>query len=431
MVEYAKKKIVSLIFTILGIYVTWTLYSLSLEKILYGDWVGGKFYFPLTLIITNSTIGYLISSSFQYLSKRFFEAQDLSKNKTTLLKDNFGSRGSKFGIKNVNGYGHENENENENANENENENSKVNSNINANVNEYDSENENENGYGVRSLDGNQKVRLMKHKKEYRNENLGTKLLQNEKLVAESTNIPYLKFFFVSFMQTISYVSGVIAFNYTNYPLQILVKSCKPISILLLGSLFYKKKYPISRYATIVVMCGGIALFSSQQNLKKSKSENIMLSLILLSLALFSDGLYSQHLDHLHKQYPSNSVFRSMNWVNFWLIVCVLPIWLFNTKERTHFIPFIQENPMVIYLLILSGFLAGIGQIFIYLCLKNFDSLVVSVITTTRKFLTILLSIIYFKHPLTTKQWFSVFLVFGSLLIDIMLRENVFIKLKNK
>ncbi|KAJ6227053.1 solute carrier family 35 member b1 [Anaeramoeba flamelloides] len=413
MTESAKKKIVSLVFTILGIYITWTLYSLSLEKILYGDWNGEKFYFPLTLIITNSTIGYLISSSFQFFSKRFLEIKNQPKNKTTFFKDNFESKKPKFGLQNVNDYGYENDNENENEKENEN------------------ENENENRDWAPSLDGNQKQRSVKHKKEYHNENLGTKLLQNEKMFAESTNVPYLKFFFVSFMQTISYVSGIISFNYTNYPLQILVKSCKPISILLLGSFFYKKKYPISRYATIITMCGGIALFSSQQNLKKSKSENIMLSLILLSLALFSDGLYSQHLDHLHKKYPSNSVFRSMNWVNFWLIVCVLPIWFFNTKERTHFIPFIQENPMVIYLLILSGVLAGVGQIFIYLCLKNSDSLVVSIITTTRKFLTILLSIIYFKHPLTTKQWFSVFLVFVSLLIDIMLKEKVFTKLKLK
>lgn len=48
---------------------------------------------------------------------------------------------------------------------------------------------------------------------------------------------------------------------------------------------------------------------------------------------------------------------------------------------------------------------------------NFGPLTCSIITTTRKFFTILASVLLFGNSLITRQWLGVFLVFAGLTLD--------------
>jgi len=48
---------------------------------------------------------------------------------------------------------------------------------------------------------------------------------------------------------------------------------------------------------------------------------------------------------------------------------------------------------------------------------HFGPLTCSVITTTRKFFTILGSVLIFRHPLTALQWAGTLLVFAGLSLD--------------
>ena len=57
------------------------------------------------------------------------------------------------------------------------------------------------------------------------------------------------------------------------------------------------------------------------------------------------------------------------------------------------------------------------QNFIFLTVTHFGPLTCSVITTTRKFFTILGSVLIFRHPLTTLQWTGTVLVFAGLSLD--------------
>lgn len=60
---------------------------------------------------------------------------------------------------------------------------------------------------------------------------------------------------------------------------------------------------------------------------------------------------------------------------------------------------------------------AVVQHFIFLTVSTFGPLTCSVITTTRKFFTILSSVIFFQHPLTVIQWFATVLVFVGLMLD--------------
>ena len=57
------------------------------------------------------------------------------------------------------------------------------------------------------------------------------------------------------------------------------------------------------------------------------------------------------------------------------------------------------------------------QNFIFLTVTHFGPLTCSIFTTTRKFFTILGSVIIFSHPLLGRQWVGVVLVFVGLGLD--------------
>jgi hypothetical protein len=58
---------------------------------------------------------------------------------------------------------------------------------------------------------------------------------------------------------------------------------------------------------------------------------------------------------------------------------------------------------------------GVGQLFIFATITTFDPLALSVITTTRKVFTIVVSTLWFNHSLSLMQWFAVTLLFVGLL----------------
>ena len=63
---------------------------------------------------------------------------------------------------------------------------------------------------------------------------------------------------------------------------------------------------------------------------------------------------------------------------------------------------------------MGGGLQVLGQISIYYVVSNFKQHIFPLISTTRKVLTVLISIIIYKHSINLWQWFSILLVFGGL-----------------
>ena len=55
------------------------------------------------------------------------------------------------------------------------------------------------------------------------------------------------------------------------------------------------------------------------------------------------------------------------------------------------------------------------QLFIFLTIKTFGSLVNTLVCTTRKFFNILISVVWNKNPLLPAQWAAVFMVFVGLI----------------
>ena len=94
-----------------------------------------------------------------------------------------------------------------------------------------------------------------------------------------------------------------------------------------------------------------------------------------------------------------------------------PLGLLITGEGVSAVYFIIRHPDVILNLLAFSSASAIGQLFIFTTITEFGPLTCAVFTTTRKFFTILVSVIIFGNALLQRQWVAVVLVFIGLSID--------------
>lgn len=106
----------------------------------------------------------------------------------------------------------------------------------------------------------------------------------------------------------------------------------------------------------------------------------------------------------------------MFWMNAWS-TAILFVALNLTGELLQFVDFVQRFPFVISFIFQFSIMSAIGQLFIFLTISSFGPLVCSLITTTRKFFTVLCSVLLFGNSLTGQQWFGTALVFLGLSLD--------------
>ena len=82
-----------------------------------------------------------------------------------------------------------------------------------------------------------------------------------------------------------------------------------------------------------------------------------------------------------------------------------------------FFGFVQRNPDCLKWLAALGICSALGQHFIFSIVTGYGPLLCSIVTTTRKFFTILLSVVLFGNSLTSQQWSGSVLVFIGLALD--------------
>ena len=99
--------------------------------------------------------------------------------------------------------------------------------------------------------------------------------------------------------------------------------------------------------------------------------------------------------------------RSMNkWSIFFLAIA-----LTATGELWEFLGFVARHPTVIWQIGLFSVASALGQYFIFMCVSEFGPLPCSICTTTRKFFTVLASVVFFGNALVQRQWLGATLVF--------------------
>ena len=83
--------------------------------------------------------------------------------------------------------------------------------------------------------------------------------------------------------------------------------------------------------------------------------------------------------------------------------------------------FCKQHPEAAWDILKYCLCGAVGQNFIFMTISNFGSLANTTITTTRKFVSIVVSSVMSGNPLSLKQWGCVSMVFGGLSYQILLK----------
>jgi UDP-galactose transporter B1 len=221
----------------------------------------------------------------------------------------------------------------------------------------------------------------------------------------------------------SYIAAMIfsnqALQYVPYPTQVLGKSCKPIPIMILGVLVAQKRYPLLKYMFVLLIVLGVSLFLYKDKKPTGVDGKSAFSLgfgeVLLLASLAMDGLTGAVQDKIRANHTTRP-YSMMMLMNVFSTVYTL-LALFATGEGLSFIPFVQRHPFILFNLLSFSFASALGQFFIFLTVAEFGPLTCSIVTTTRKFFTILTSVLWFQNPMSSRQWLGTLMVFLGLSLD--------------
>eukprot|EP01135_Chromosphaera_perkinsii_P000049 Nk52_evm1s23 gene=Nk52_evmTU1s23 len=235
---------------------------------------------------------------------------------------------------------------------------------------------------------------------------------------ETTAVAPSKFFIMSACYIFAMFTSSTALLYVNYPTQVLAKSCKPIPVMLLGVLFAKKRYDIGKYVSVLLIVIGITIFmfKDQAHHRADYYEHYWFGLGLLCASLAMDGFTGVFQERLMAGATRPKAHFMMLYMNFWATLILLAGLVYN-QEWVGALDFCQRHRAIINDMVIFSCFSAVGQNFIFLTVNNFGPLTCSIITTTRKFFTILGSVFIFGHILIPRQWLGVLIVFSGLFLD--------------
>ncbi len=224
------------------------------------------------------------------------------------------------------------------------------------------------------------------------------------------NVPKHKYAIVAASYSVAMLSSTSALSYVSYPIQALAKSSKLIPVMI-GRILGGAKYSIREYTHVLAITGGIILFflSEERKVSSVAPTNSIIGIFLLILSLTMDAVTGPTQEHISSMYKP-AVMSMTFWINFFPAV-VMFSYIFVSGEYAASMEFFNRHPEIVPELTLYCVLSAIGQSIIVWALFRFNSMTVTVITTTRKFCSILASVIWFANPLALWQWVGVICVF--------------------
>lgn len=248
-----------------------------------------------------------------------------------------------------------------------------------------------------------------------------------------------------FVTSACYVLAMAASNeslqFVSYPVAVLAKSCKMIPTMVMGLVIERRQYSLQQWGAAICISCGIALFhlsriqdgdstnnnNSNENVQSatSNSNNAQYwkGMTLLFASLCMDGFLGacqgilKRVDVIHQLQRPPTAVETMLYINLYSLILLIPMAV-ASGQWDEGLRLLMRNDHLRWNVAILNAVVAVGQIFIFLTITWYSSLVTTTITTTRKFFTILFSVLHFGHSFSLGQWTSIFLVFTGLYMSI-------------
>lgn len=185
---------------------------------------------------------------------------------------------------------------------------------------------------------------------------------------------------------------------------------------------YQTRFPVHKVMIAAMISLGVLLFTLASSTRKASNTDgqIWLGISQLGLSMLLDGVTNSTQDQLFK-YQRTHRDKIHVKINGIILMCILNLLImintivYTLVTDTHHIlyvaTFINSHPQVAKDIINYGLLGATGQVFIFILLEKFDSIVLTTATVTRKMLSMICSVVLFGHSLNLQQILGVLLVF--------------------
>ena len=241
-------------------------------------------------------------------------------------------------------------------------------------------------------------------------------------------VPYMDITYSGVTQSLAMYGSNEALRFVSFPTQVLGKSCKMVPVMAGGIVLGGKRFSLVEYVQVALITLGVVVFNFGGARKKGGAKDSPYGLALIGVSLLLDAVTGGLQDKVKVATKAlnpdaagpkrASLHESMMWTNASGGIVALVLALL-TGHMVGGIKFAIAHPEVLYSICLFSMASAVGQNFIFYVVTQFNPLVLTTVTTTRKIFSTLYSV--FRNPansLSPMQWSGTMMVFAGLLGDI-------------
>ena len=233
-------------------------------------------------------------------------------------------------------------------------------------------------------------------------------------------------------QMLAMASANEALRYVSYATQVLGKSCKMVPVMI-GGVAAGRKFPRAQYLQVLAITLGVAVFNFGKKASssgKGAGGDSAYGLGLIGASLVMDFVTASLQDRVKsatrrlnpgEKHAKTSMFESMLYTNASGVVVALAL-AARTGQLSSGVAFCSRHPEATRVVMNYALASVVGQLFIYFTITEFDPLVLSGVTTTRKIFSTVYSVLRDPDPknaLTRTQWTGCGVVFAALGYDVL------------
>ncbi|XP_028398390.1 UDP-xylose and UDP-N-acetylglucosamine transporter-like [Dendronephthya gigantea] len=238
---------------------------------------------------------------------------------------------------------------------------------------------------------------------------------------------------VSYFIVVSLLNNIAPNFHIPMPLHMIFRSGSLVSSLILGIIILEKSYKITTYLSVVMITIGISIATivsaknlDSGNLVGSSGDSAVdvmwmgvgVTILIISLVTTSRlGIYQEVLYKEYGKHPNEALFYSH---------CLpLPVFLLLVGDIYRHIILYNASDYLVF----QGITINIPRLWFYIigncvtqfiCIRSvfvltteFTSLSVTLVVTLRKFISIMVSVFFFKNSFTIYHWIATALVFSG------------------
>lgn len=180
-------------------------------------------------------------------------------------------------------------------------------------------------------------------------------------------------------------------------------------------------YSIREYLQVVAIIGGTAIVSMGKKKSSGGASSSTMGVVYILLSLVLDGVTAGFQKKLKVDTAKVGVkpkpYDFMFWTNLFMCLTAAIIALGLGELQTG-MAYCMENHEIMWKIVKFALCSAVGQSFIFYTIANFDPLVLSTVTTTRKIFSVLLSIFLKGHALSLTGWSGIGLACGGILSEL-------------